>query len=413
MAFERRPLAHHSLDLLQTLLETPMPSPDARLPRKTIPARSIKTEADALALLQALLETPLASRDERRLPVALRSVDPRRDPKPRHPAAYTWFDTLLQRSSQVLLVGSVLVLGYWFVNVPISNWLHNRRSPAVHASGALPSVAVMHASPTRVSPTKTMIRVSNAAPDLGRLDPQNDIRAPRQRASAVAIAASSAAQTTAPRATGPLTAGQQMLSPALAAEILPTATILQPTASPLMLSPTMALLWPTITPVQLGTVSKPSPVPNTPVIARPAVPNTASARPTRLIIPALGLDVPIKEVFIVDDTWEIAEYAAGYLNGSGLPGVPGNLAMSGHAGLYGAVFASLGALNPGDDIYVDAAGVRYHYRLRTSSAVWPNQIDVLDSTETPTMTLITCTNWDTQRLVATADFVDAGPALDG
>jgi len=408
VAFERRPLANHSLDLLQTLLETPMPSPDARLPRKTIPARSIKTEADALALLQALLETPLASGDERRAPVALRSVDPRLYPKPRHPAAYTWFDTLLQRSSQVLLVGSVLVLGYWFVNVPMSNWLHNRRLPAVHASGALPSVAAV-----RVSPTKTAIRVSNAASDLERLAPQNDIRVPQQRASAVAIAASSAAQAAAPRATGPLTAGQQIRSPALAAEMLPTATIPQPTASPLMLSPTMALLWPTITPVQLGTVSKPSPVPNTPVIARPAVPNTASARPTRLIIPALGLDVPIKEVFIVNDQWEIAEYAAGYLNGSGLPGVPGNLAMSGHAGLYGAVFASLGALNPGDDIYVDAAGVRYHYRLRTSSAVWPNQIDVLDSTETPTMTLITCTNWDTQRLIATADFVDAGPALDG
>jgi LPXTG-site transpeptidase (sortase) family protein len=412
VARERHPLADHSLDLLQTLLETPMPSPDARLPRKTIPARSIKTEADALALLQALLETPLVSGDERRPPVTLRSVDSRLDPKPRHPAAYSWFDTLLLRSSQVLLIGSVLVLGYWFVNVPMSNWLHNRRSPAVHASGALPSVAAMRVSPTRVSPTKTAIRVSNAAPDLARLAPQNDLRVPRQRASAVPIAASTAAQAAAPRATAPLTAGQQVRSPALAAEMPPTATVPQPTASPLMLSPTMALLWPTITPVQLGTVSKPSPVPNTPVIAQPAVRNTASALPTRLIIPALGLDVPIKEVFIVDDQWEVAEYAAGYLNGSGLPGVPGNLAMSGHAGLYGAVFASLGALNPGADIYVDAAGVRYHYRLRTSSAFWPNQADILDSTETPTMTLITCTNWDTQRLVATADFVDAGPALD-
>jgi sortase A len=108
----------------------------------------------------------------------------------------------------------------------------------------------------------------------------------------------------------------------------------------------------------------------------------------------------------------LAEYAAGYLNGSGLPGVPGNLALEGHAGLYGAVFANLRALKPGDNLYVDAAGLRYHYRLRASNAVWPNQIEVLDSTETPTMTLITCTNWDTQRLVAVADFVDSGPVLD-
>jgi sortase A len=170
------------------------------------------------------------------------------------------------------------------------------------------------------------------------------------------------------------------------------------------------LLWPTITPVQLGTVSKPSPVPiqRAAVIAQPA----ASALPSRLIIPALGLDVPIKEVFIVGNQWQVAEYAAGYLNGSGLPGVPGNLALDGHAGLYGAVFANLGALNPGDDIYVDAAGVRYRYRLRTSSTVWPNQADLLDSTKTPTMTLITCTNWDMQRLVAQADYVDSAPALD-
>jgi hypothetical protein len=26
------------------------------------------------------------------------------------------------------------------------------------------------------------------------------------------------------------------------------------------------------------------------------------------------------------------------------------------------------------------------------------------------MTLITCTNWDTQRLIAQADFADSGPA---
>jgi len=151
------------------------------------------------------------------------------------------------------------------------------------------------------------------------------------------------------------------------------------------------------------------------VVGQPAAPAQAkgtSALPTRLIIPTLGLDVPITEVFIVDDQWEIAEYAAGYMNGSGLPGVPGNLAMSGHAGLYGAVFANLRSLKPGADIYVDAAGVRYRYRLRTASTVWPNQTEVLDSTETPTMTLITCTNWDTQRLVAQADFVDSSPLLD-
>jgi len=411
VASERRPFANHGLDLQQTLLEMPTPfSLDARLSpkRKRTPDRSIKVSADAgaLALLQALLETPLASGDERRPPVALRSIDTQRYPKPARYAAPTWFDTLLHRSSQVLLLSALLVLGYWFVNVPMSNWLHNRRAPVVRAQSVRSS-----ATATRVAPTKTTSLVSNVAPDIGPPAPPNYRTAPQQRAAAVPIAASATAHATAPRATGLLTVGEQIRSPVPAVEVLPT-DIPQPTASPLVASPTITLpspLFPspTITPVQLGTVSKPPPAPR--ATARPIV---APALPTRLIIPALGLDVPIKEVFIVDDQWEVAKYAAGYLNGSGLPGVPGNLAMDGHAGLYGGVFANLGALNPGADIYVDAAGLRYHYRLRESKAVWPNQIEVLDSTETPTMTLLTCTNWDTQRLVAIADFVDSGPALD-
>ena len=312
MAFERRPLANHSLNLLQTLLETPISSPDARLSPKIAPPRLSKTEVDALALLQALLEMPIAAGGERRGPVVLRSIDSRRDPKPRRPASPTRFDALLQRSSQVLLVGSVLVLGYWFVNVPMSNWLHKRSAPTVRASGALPSAVATRIARARVAPTQVTIRVTNTAPDLRQSASQTEIKVPQQRASAVPTAASVAAQTSAPRATEPITVGQLIDSPALAADVLPTATIPQPTASPLMLSPTTTLLWPTITPVQLETVSKPSPVPvrrAEPVaqLGAPARPGTASSLPTRLIIPALGLDVPIKEVFIVDGQWQVAE----------------------------------------------------------------------------------------------------------
>jgi LPXTG-site transpeptidase (sortase) family protein len=409
VASKRRPLPNRAFDQLQTLLETRSRSADARLSPKRTSARAITTAAggDTLALLQGLLDMPLAPGDERRRPVTLRSADTQRYPKPARNAAPTWFDTLLQRSSQVLLLGALLVLGYWFINVPMRNWLHNRRTPVVRALSGPSPIAM------RVAPTKTTSLVSNAAPVVGQTAPQNDPRVQPPRASATLIAASATAHATAPRATELIPVAEQFRSPALAVEATPT-DIPQPTASPLIPSPTLPLLWPTITPVQLGTVSKPSPAPvqRDAVSAQPvapARPNGARSLPTRLIIPALGLDVPIKEVFIVDDEWEIAEYAAGYLNGSGLPGVPGNLALSGHAGLYGAVFAKLGALNRGDNIYVDAAGVRYRYRLRTASTVWPNQAEVLDSTETPTMTLITCTNWDMQRLVAQADFVDSSP----
>ena len=111
------------------------------------------------------------------------------------------------------------------------------------------------------------------------------------------------------------------------------------------------------------------------------------------------------EVFPVDDTWESAEYAAGYMHGTARAGEAGNMAISGHLGLRGGVFANLSAVQPGEDIFVDAAGWRYHYRMRGSQAVLPNQVEVLYPEETTTLTLITCTNWDTQRLVVSADLL--------
>jgi sortase A len=132
--------------------------------------------------------------------------------------------------------------------------------------------------------------------------------------------------------------------------------------------------------------------------------------PTRLLIPAIGVDTPVREVFVRDGAWEVAEYAAGYLNGTALPGEAGNTALAGHAGLRGAVFRDLGALVPGNEIFVDAGGKRYRYVVREARAVWPTEVAVLDPTPTAVLTMITCTNWDTQRLVVVADLVDAQPA---
>ena len=141
----------------------------------------------------------------------------------------------------------------------------------------------------------------------------------------------------------------------------------------------------------------------------PAGPVADDARLTRLVIPTIDLDTPVKETFIVDGAWEVAEYAAGYMHGTGLPG-QGNTALAGHAGLRGAVFRDLPKLAPGDDVYLDAGGWRYHYRVRGAASVWPTQVEVLDPTPTPVLTMMTCVNWDAQRLVVTADLVGSRPA---
>jgi sortase A len=139
-----------------------------------------------------------------------------------------------------------------------------------------------------------------------------------------------------------------------------------------------------------------------------SAPLVEAPQPTHLQIPSIGLDTPLKEVFIVDGAWQVADYAAGYLHDTGLPG-SGNTVLAGHAGLRGAVFRDLGALAANADVYLDAAGWRYHYRVRESQSVWPTQVEVLEPTTIPVLTLMTCTNWDTQRLVVVADLIDSKP----
>jgi sortase A len=167
------------------------------------------------------------------------------------------------------------------------------------------------------------------------------------------------------------------------------------------------------TPSQVIPTAAPSPEPTQPIalpVVEPVQPIVLPiAEPTHLIIPSIGIDTPVVEVFAVGDEWEVAEFAAGYFHGTALAGEVGNMAISGHLGLRGGVFAALPALQPGADIYVDAAGWRYHYLMRGSQVVWPNQIEVLYPEETTTLTLITCANWDTQRLVVTADLMEARP----
>jgi sortase A len=132
-------------------------------------------------------------------------------------------------------------------------------------------------------------------------------------------------------------------------------------------------------------------------------------RPVRLTFPSLSQSMDVYEIYVVNGEWEVAEYAAGYHHGTALPGNIGNSVLSGHAGLRGAVFRDLGRLAPGDEVVIETPRWRYVYRVRGSQNVWPTQVEVMDPTPTPTLTLITCTNWDTQRLVVVADLVDARP----
>lgn len=141
----------------------------------------------------------------------------------------------------------------------------------------------------------------------------------------------------------------------------------------------------------------------------PAPPQPAAAvdfRPVHLLAPRAGIDTRVEEVFLQSGVWQVADYAAGYLHGTGVPG-DGNIVMAGHKGIRGAVFANLEQLKPGDEVFVDAAGQRFRYRVRATGSVWPAQVSIMYPTPNPTLTLLTCTNWDLQRFVVIADLVDS------
>ena len=63
--------------------------------------------------------------------------------------------------------------------------------------------------------------------------------------------------------------------------------------------------------------------------------------------------------------------------GSAMPGGVGNFAVAGHRVTYGRPFNQIAELQPGDPIVVETADSWYVYRMRSSTIVTPNRVDVV------------------------------------
>lgn len=156
------------------------------------------------------------------------------------------------------------------------------------------------------------------------------------------------------------------------------------------------------------------PLPPTPTAAPflPTATPTLDQRPLRLLAPTIGLDSKITEVFLQDGAWQVADYAVGYLHGTGVAG-NSNMVLAGHKGIRGAVFSQLEQLQAGHELWVDTAYGRFHYQVQATLRVWPDQIEIMYPTTEAQLTLMTCTNWDTQRFVVQAKLLDSGPLPAG
>ena len=101
-------------------------------------------------------------------------------------------------------------------------------------------------------------------------------------------------------------------------------------------------------------------------------PAQAGLLPDRLQIPSIRVDTPVVELGWVASQsdngrvlseWEVADNAAGWHKNSALLGAHGNLVMSGHNNINGAVFRNLDQLKRNDKVIVWSGKQHFAYRI--------------------------------------------------
>jgi LPXTG-site transpeptidase (sortase) family protein len=142
------------------------------------------------------------------------------------------------------------------------------------------------------------------------------------------------------------------------------------------------------------------------------------AGPRYLLIPKLAdqfrAPIPIVETPLVNRKWDVSGlgYYVGWLQGTTWmdPGW-GNTVLAAHVQLgfqNPGPFWGLGDLVPGDEIIVIEGDIQRKFVVKSIRKVDPDDVTVTAPTNSPTLTLITCTEWDnhyglfSQRMVVQA-----------
>jgi LPXTG-site transpeptidase (sortase) family protein len=151
-----------------------------------------------------------------------------------------------------------------------------------------------------------------------------------------------------------------------------------------------------------------------PALPRKGLPANQPTRPaSRLVIPSLGVDVPVVLLRLENGTWDISRLTqqAGHLQGTAAPGDPSNVALAGHVTLAkggDGPFKNLAQLRMGEDVLVYSGDQVYRYAIESVRVVAPDDVEVTFPTARPTLTLITCANWDRARRVYDQRIVAVG-----
>jgi len=103
----------------------------------------------------------------------------------------------------------------------------------------------------------------------------------------------------------------------------------------------------------------------------------------RIDIPRLEVSVAVME----GSGAAILRHAAGHIEGTALPGQPGNAGISAHRDTF---FRPLRNIRRDDLITVTTALSTYRYRVVSTSIVLPTDVGVLEAGTTQALTLVTC-----------------------
>jgi len=116
-----------------------------------------------------------------------------------------------------------------------------------------------------------------------------------------------------------------------------------------------------------------------PVAEPPAHLNTIG----KISIPSVGLAAMVLE----GDDASTLRLGVGHIPGTAFPGPSGNVGLAGHRDTF---FRPLRKINVGDKIRFSTTRGIFIYRVSSLRVVLPDAVEVLNSTERPTLTLVTC-----------------------
>jgi LPXTG-site transpeptidase (sortase) family protein len=178
--------------------------------------------------------------------------------------------------------------------------------------------------------------------------------------------------------------------------------------------------------------------PSSPAVPTPLLPAaTAAVRvpaqspPTRLVLPAIGLDIPVKPVQVVKVgegagarmVWGALPNAGGFHHTSAYPGNPGNTVINGHRDIHAAVFRDLDQVEVGDPVRLYVDEVLYPY-VATEILIVPEtfasaeqraeNLRLIGYMPEERLTLITCTpvGLATHRLLVIARPANSGELVE-